>query len=94
MAEVTMYVIAINYHDRRVHRRVRERLRFYGDEVVPGMFEVFLEPRLMAKLRKALQVDAQDGDLVRIYPVCERCRHRATALGQDPFAEPPTVLIF
>lgn len=94
MPEPTLFVIVINYQERSVHHRIRERLRFYGDEVIPGMFEAFLPPAELARLRKVLLIDAQEGDTVRVYPVCSRCRSRATSLGQEPFAEPTDVIIF
>jgi len=92
--DATLFVVVLAVDDAARRRRARRVLATFGEAVGDDVFEVPATPRGMARVQRALEPELAEGDRVRIYPVCARCRDRAVAHGTDGFASVPVAWVF
>ncbi len=89
-----LWVIVAEIQEASRRRRVDEVLRAAGQRTRVGAYEVATSARGMQRLERALSVDLRDGDILRIYPICGRCRERVRLHGPGELAEEPLAWIF
>lgn len=94
MDDQTLFIVALSIPNAKRRRRMRDVMRYFGDEILPGLFEVPGSTKELNRLQAALTMDLAQGDEVRIYPICARCRSRARLFGTDSFATIPVAYIF
>ena len=94
MEDATLFLVVLAVDDAARRRRLRRILATFGQAVNDDAYEVPATPRGMVRLQRALEPELVEGDTVRIYPVCARCRDRAVSHGTDGFATVPLAWIF
>lgn len=92
-SDPTLYVVVTRVAERRNARQIDTLLRFAGERLRPGVFEVACTPAELQRLERALGAWVEDGDLVRIYPICARCRGRARLFGEGELAHLPVAWV-
>lgn len=90
----TFYVMAYDIGDNRRRLKVAKLLDSLGFRVQGSVFEGYLTVREFERLIRALTrvVDA-DADSLRLYPLCESCRLKITAIGVGKITEPPDSVV-
>jgi CRISPR-associated endonuclease Cas2 len=94
MESVRFYVVAMQIADARRRARIRQLLRTFGQPINRDTFELALSERAMLALKTALALELAADDVLRAYPVCERCRRHVSLYGEGELAAPPTAYIF
>jgi CRISPR/Cas system-associated endoribonuclease Cas2 len=92
--EAGLYVVVYRIADRSRARQVDELLRFAGEKLRPGVFEVAGTSATLHHLERDLGLYLREGDLVRIFPVCARCRRGVRLFGEGEPATLPVAWIF
>ncbi len=85
MTKNLLYVIAYDIPNDRRRTKVHKALCGFGEWTQYSLFECFLEPRELVKLRAKLQtlLDPQE-DSVRIYQLCADCQREVETIGSKP----------
>lgn len=75
-------------------RRVRRTLKRYGAWKQYSVFEVEVTKTERTELEEDLksEIDAGDGDRIRIYRLCEACIGATSDIGADPPGEQSNVI--
>ena len=89
-----LHVVVVQIRDRNRARRVEDMLRFVGERVRSGVFEVVGTPERMSRLEREIGSLVGPQDTVRIYPLCGRCRPRVRLFGDGDVAQVPIAWIF
>lgn len=88
--------LAVTYDisDDANRRRVYRTLERYGAWRQYSVFEVDVSKAERVELEDELgdRIDANDGDRIRIYRLCESCRDDITDIGSDPPDEQSNVI--
>jgi CRISPR-associated protein Cas2 len=90
-----MYLaVAYDVSDDGNRRRVRRTLRRYGAWQQFSLFELQVSKSDRVELEDDLEscIDANDGDRIRIYRLCESCLDDVTDLGVEPPDEQSNVI--
>ena len=90
----TLYVAVFRVPDARRRVRVQRLFASFGVEVAPFTFEIPTSPAGSRAFERALALELQPEDDVRIYPVCTRCRGEARVWGGGELAGLTPALIF
>jgi len=89
------YVVSYDVGDDRRRLRVARVLEGYGLRVQRSVFECYLGPAHVGRLRQRLAraIDPQE-DSVRLYRLCEMCRRQVEVLGRGETSSPPSAFIY
>ncbi len=94
MRSTAFYVIGYDIPDDRRRYKVARFLEQVGTRVQYSVFEAYLGPATLEKLRSKLEgVLEIELDQVRFYRLCEPCRQAVQGLGQGAVSSPPGVMI-
>lgn len=94
MDPVGLYLVALDIRDAPRRTRIRRVLAGFGQAVNKDTFEVATNQRGVRALQTALAPDLREGDTVRIYPVCKRCRLGVALHGPGELASLPTAYVY
>lgn len=89
-----LFVVVFNVRDAKRRARVRRLLGSFGFETSPGAFEVPTSMSGARALERAITLELQPEDMVRIYPVCARCRAGTRMWGEGELAGLSPVIVF
>jgi CRISPR-associated protein Cas2 len=86
MAETMRLAVAYDISDDANRRRVYRTLREYGAWQQYSVFELEVTKSQRVELEDRLEghIDAEDGDRIRLYRLCDACVDATTDLGDDP----------
>jgi len=90
---MALYVVVFQVAHPGRRRRVDEALRFAGERIRTGVYEVACSDRTMARLLEEMERALMDGDVARVYPVCRRCQRGAKLHGGPALTELPPAFI-
>ena len=84
-----IHVIVFKISDAYRRRKIRNVLRSYGWETIPGLFECPIGSLQANELRNRIERAAGEGDQIRMFRVCKGCRsgswtHGGSALDDLP----------
>ncbi len=88
--------VVVAYDIRNDRRRVRvcRELSAYGTRVEYSVFECWLSPSAVVKLRDVLAELTEPGeDEVRFYFLCRSCRRKTRQLGGELTANPEVIVV-
>lgn len=88
-----LWVVVVRVADGKRRRRVDEVLRFAGERLRVGAYEVAATGAGMRRLEERVGECLGEGDLVRIYPVCARCRQGVRMWGEGDLAALPVAWV-
>ena len=88
-----LWVIVDDIPDRRRRYRIRDRLRFAGTVIRPGVVEIVTTPTRMERLLRDISGLLGPDDNLRIYRICENCRQVTTIFGPGELSKPPVAII-
>jgi len=88
-----LHVVIVDTGDKNKGRRVDELLRFAGERVRVGAYEVVGTAARMGLLERELGGLVGEAGIVRIYPVCGRCRDRVRLFGEGDVARLPVAWV-
>lgn len=82
-AETTLYVICYDVSDDRRRAKIHATLSGFGTWTQYSLFECYLTRQEVVLLRARLAevMHARD-DSIRLYALCDHCRHRVHVLGR------------
>jgi CRISPR-associated endonuclease Cas2 len=92
-ARLFLWIVVYDIRDAERGRRVRELLRFNGNQVRACVYEVLASKGRMESLLRELAFDLRDEDTVRVYRICEQCRQGTYLFGDVELATLPEVII-
>jgi CRISPR-associated protein Cas2 len=86
--------IAYDVHDDSNRRQVYRTLQRYGAWRQFSVFEVEVSKSQRVSLEEELEshINANDGDRIRLYRLCESCQEDTTDLGVNPPEEESNVI--
>lgn len=90
-----MYVV-VSYDivSDKARRRVAKMMEGFGSRVQWSVFDCTLdEPALQRMRKRLLRLINPERDSVRIYRICERCRHNIDILGCGAVREEESLII-
>ena len=88
-----LWVVVDDIKDKRRRYQVRDVLRYAGNPIRPGVFEIVTtQTRLHALLQEFAAVLDPDDEL-RIYRICANCREMSTVFGPGELSKPPAAII-
>lgn len=94
MADSGLYVVVLEVAEPRRRALARATLDVLGSRVANNTWELPTAPAGLRRAMAALSVDLREGDAVRVYPVCKRCREQAVLFGDVTLASLPDAWIF
>lgn len=62
-------------------------MKGFGHPVQKSVFECLLGEGHIARMEEMLREESDRTDLIRVYRLCESCRHKATVIGEGTVAE-------
>ncbi len=88
------YILVYDIVDDRARRRASNVLTAWGYRVQKSVFEITLKSdheakKLQEELLQAIRPEAG----VRLYRLCERCKHNSLALNGEPIVPRPNTVI-
>lgn len=88
-------VICYDIFDDRRRNRVAKKLESYGERVQDSVFECWLEPARLTRLKKSLEklIDAES-DRIRYYHLCGKDRGDIVIDGQGKLTQDTACLVF
>ena len=88
------YAISYDIRDDRRRLKVAKVLKDFGQRVQLSVFEVFLSPAELGRLKKRLtSILEQAQDSVRLYPLCGACVLGIEVMGQGLVTQDPDFII-
>ncbi|MCX7839784.1 MAG: CRISPR-associated endonuclease Cas2 [Anaerolineae bacterium] len=88
------YVISYDVPDDRRRQKIADVLEGYGTRVQKSVFEVHLDVRHYADLRRRLErVMNIEEDNVRFYRLCDDCRKSIEIIGKVGVTPEPSLMI-
>lgn len=94
MSDIGLYVVVLDILEPRRRALARATMDALGVRVATNTWEVPTTSGGLQRGLKALAIDLREGDSVRVYPVCKRCRERALLYGDVELATLPDAWIF
>lgn len=89
-----LVAVAYDIPDDRRRTRLHKALKHYGTPVQESVFECFLSPREIIKMKKMIgEIIDERTDQVRYYYLCEACSRRIEATVASRHGSDPTALI-
>ncbi|MDZ7816529.1 MAG: CRISPR-associated endonuclease Cas2 [Planctomycetota bacterium] len=81
---ISNWIVAYDISEDRVRNRTSKVLEGFGVRVQASVFEVVLtrEKELDELQRLLRQLELQDGDSIRMYPLCAACTEGVKELGR------------
>jgi len=89
-----LFVVVIVIRNSKRRAPIVDTLRFCGTPIGPNVFEVAATAREMRRVEMDIGQHLEEGDVVRIYPVCKRCRSHTRLFGSGELAAVPAAYIF
>lgn len=85
---IRLWLVSYDISDDRARRAVDLALQRYGERVQRSVFECFLRPEELSRLRAELvtMIDPET-DSIRYYPLCAWCEGRIAWLGHGRRAQ-------
>ena len=82
-------IVAYDIADPRRLSKVAKIMLDYGVRVQKSIFEVTVNKRIFAELKKRVEgVIVPEDDGVKYFPVCEKCAGTVEIIGQGQFTDP------
>jgi CRISPR-associated protein Cas2 len=81
--ETTLFVVAYDISDDRRRTRIHKLLCGYGDWTQYSLFECWLTKQQRLELHVKMKKLLQQGDSVRLYPLCRSCVARVETAGSS-----------
>jgi CRISPR-associated protein Cas2 len=76
-----LYVVAYDVSNDKRRTKIHKALCGFGEWTQYSLFECFLSPKEMVKLRAKLDELMEVGDSVRMYPLCNGCQTTVETFG-------------
>jgi len=91
--DVALHLVSVSVRDPVRRSRIRRILRPFGEAVGRDLWEVVLGVSAEGAMRAALLPELEEGDDVRIYTICARCRSRALVFGDREVGGDPAAIL-
>lgn len=88
-----LWVFVYQIRDKGRSVKVADVLRFRGNRVRPGAFEVMATQAQLRRLLLELALLLSPDDRMRVYRVCESCRQSTVLFGPGRLASLPSAII-
>lgn len=89
-----LVAVAYDIPDDRRRTRLHKALKHFGTPVQESVFECFLSPREIIKMKKLInEVIDESQDQVRYYYLCEMCSRRIEATLASRISSDPKVIV-
>ena len=88
-----MHVIVYDVANDSKRNKIASMLLDYGDRVQKSVFEAELDIKDVREILANAVKYMEDGDSLRIYPICRSCRASIKAIGRSSNATIPNVAI-
>lgn len=83
MAERSLVVVAYDITDDKRRVRIAQLLLSFGARVEASVYELWLTKRDLENMWHRITREAQQGDLIRCYVLCDGCVRRVRSRGLD-----------
>ncbi|WP_349646867.1 CRISPR-associated endonuclease Cas2 [Candidatus Parabeggiatoa sp. HSG14] len=91
---MTSYIVCYDVGNDKVRDRIAKVLLKYGNRVQYSVFEVMLRSQAeLQTLSEKLRAVADKETDIRLYRLCDNCRHAAHDLEGKPIVKMPAVVI-
>ncbi|MDM8558898.1 CRISPR-associated endonuclease Cas2 [Thiotrichales bacterium HSG14] len=92
--DMTSYIVCYDVGNDKVRDRIAKVLLKYGNRVQYSVFEVMLRSQAeLQTLSEKLRAVADKETDIRLYRLCDNCRHAAHDLEGKPIVKMPAVVI-
>ena len=88
------YVVSYDITANKARNRVSNYLLRYGHRVQYSVFEIAVrKPVQLEKLQRKIEAELEEGDKIRYYCLCERCRKASQDKLEEGITTFPAVVI-
>jgi CRISPR-associated protein Cas2 len=92
--ERSFYVVVYDIVEDRRRLKVAKELEKLGERIQFSVFELYLTPKELEKLKTRLgKLIHKKDDRVRVYGLCASCQAKIWSLGQGGVTQPPGVMV-